>query len=1120
MPSTERLRAKLTDKLKELFQLNQPDLDFGFYRIMHAKAEQVASFIDNDLLEVIRKEFGQMDEDHRKKLKDAIDQEIQRAKEYGAADPENNPRVLEAKARYEAAKDTISAEAEIYDHLYRFFERYYDDGDFISRRYYTRETPGKAAPFAIPYNGEEVKLHWANADQYYIKTTEYFNIYRFNLSQGIKKLLSTDEADLLEMALQEETSFPEKLNVTFKIVEASEGEHGNIKASDDNKRFFIIHQPKPVELTEAGELIVNFEYRSDPQKSSQESSWRDARNSEAVETIFHALEKLPAAEDFLRGFGLKAPTEKKKDRTLLEKYIYQYTTRNTRDYFIHKDLGAFLKRELDFYIKNEIMRLDDIEKADAPKAENYLAKIRVLRKIACKLIEFMAQLEDFQKKLWLKKKFVVETNYGITLDRVPEELYPEIIANQAQHDAWVKLFAIDEIEGDAVCPAYTEPLTLNFLKANDKLVLDTRFFTDCFKARLLSSIEDFDEQCDGLLIHSENFQALNLLQERYREQVKGIYIDPPYNTGDDGFVYKDSYPSSTWLTMINERLDAGMKTLSSEGAMLISIGDEEQEHLSTLVREKYDKESFFSTLIWEKKKKGSFLSGQIAKMKDYIVCVAKELSCFAGLIGEITYESETYPCVNASNPREVRIIPAGIKSKYKEKNYFLKKGSIISAGNMNLVLVSDLIIKNGRLAQELKIEGNWRYSQNSMQTYADEGTLYITQDLYLRRIVNEPREKRMRDILLRLGYDNEADYTQYDINNLGKYGWGTNEDANDELHQILGEQYAVSYPKPSKLILQLFASLRIPDGYWLDYFSGSGTTGHAVINLNREDDGNRKYLLVEMGDYFDTVLKPRISKVVYSNDWKDGKPRNRDTGVSHCFKYLRLESYEDTLNNLVLKSDPVRDKALEASDSLKEDYLLHYLLEVESRGSQSLLNIDAFADPTRYLLKVKKPGSDEYVERAVDLIETFNYLIGLRLVHLAEPQRFNASFSRQKDPDLPQDQDTRLVLDGDLKQAEDGKWWIRKVEGWVPRNPYSPNDGLKKKVLIVWRKLTGNLEEDNLVLDTWFQKNRISTIDWEFDTIYVNCSNNLPNLRKEGDTWKVLLIEEEFMKRMWSSEGV
>ncbi|HCM15582.1 MAG TPA: site-specific DNA-methyltransferase, partial [Candidatus Cloacimonas sp.] len=119
-----------------------------------------------------------------------------------------------------------------------------------------------------------------------------------------------------------------------------------------------------------------------------------------------------------------------------------------------------------------------------------------------------------------------------------------------------------------------------------------------------------------------------------------------------------------------------------------------------------------------------------------------------------------------------------------------------------------------------------------------------------------------------------------------------------------------------------------------------------------------------------------------------------------------------------------------------------------------------------------------------------------------------------------QDQDTKLIINGDLKQVADGKWWIRKVEGWVPKNPYSPNDGLKEKVLIVWRKLTGNFEEDNLILDSWFQKNRISTLDWEFDTIYVNGSNNLPNLQKDGDTWKVRLIEEEFMKRMWDSQGV
>lgn len=122
------------------------------------------------------------------------------------------------------------------------------------------------------------------------------------------------------------------------------------------------------------------------------------------------LPKLEGADDFVTALMTPAPTEKEKDRTLLERYLLQYTSRNTMDYFIHKDLGGFLRRELDFYIKNEVMRLDDIESADAPRVEAYLAKVKVLRRIAQHLIDFLAQLEDFQKRLWLKKKFVVDTS--------------------------------------------------------------------------------------------------------------------------------------------------------------------------------------------------------------------------------------------------------------------------------------------------------------------------------------------------------------------------------------------------------------------------------------------------------------------------------------------------------------------------------------------------------------------------------------------------------------------------------------------------------------------------------------------------------------------------------------
>jgi adenine-specific DNA-methyltransferase len=325
--------------------------------------------------------------------------------------------------------------------------------------------------------------------------------------------------------------------------------------------------------------------------------------------------------------------------------------------------------------------------------------------------------------------------------------------------------------------------------------------------------------------------------------------------------------------------------------------------------------------------------------------------------------------------------------------------------------------------------------------------------------------------------------------------------------------------KPVKLFERLVHMLTPKDATIIDIFAGSGTIAHAVMNLNNAAN-KRKFVLIEMGEYFDSVLKKRIINASYSSDWQAGKPIRSGKSSSILVKYIRLESYEDTLNNLVFDDNPVRRNAIESNPLLKEDYMLRYLLDVETRGSQSLLNIDAFADPTAYSLVVKKPGSDEQVTRNTDLIETFNYLLGLRLEHMAAPQTFTASFIRKPDPELPGDQHTKLVVDGKIQQATDGKWWFRKLEGWVPADLMSPNNGKKEKVLIVWRKLTGNLEEDNLMLDEWFRKYRISSRESkEFDVIYVNGSNNLPNLKKDEERWKVRLIEESFHKLMWAMEG-
>jgi len=409
---------------------------------------------------------------------------------------------------------------------------------------------------------------------------------------------------------------------------------------------------------------------------------------------------------------------------------------------------------------------------------------------------------------------------------------------------------------------------------------------------------------------------------------------------------------------------------------------------------------------------------------------------------------------------------------------------------MNMVLHSDMIIENGVLSKDLIIEGNWRYSQEKILEYAVKGELYITQDLYLRRFVRETRYKRMKDLLPRVGSSNQQDFRAININNLFEYGWGSNEDANQELLDLLGEQYLISYPKPSKLITLLLASVRKEKGSFLDYFAGSGTTAHAVINLNREDGGKRKYILVEMADYFDTVLMPRIKKVVYAKDWKDGKPKSRDTGISHMFKYIRLESYEDALANVELKRTKEQQLTLDQSPSFRESYMLKYMLETEAKGSPSPLNIDWFDDPFNYKLLIGTGSVNETKPITVDLIETFNWLLGLKVKHIDSIRGF------------------------------------RIVEGTNPKG---------EKVLIIWRKIRDlsetdpdkiriHREEANKKLDEFFRKQQYNTLDSEYDLIYVNGDNNLMNvpLEPEGGEprYKVRLIEEEFKRLMFDVKDI
>ncbi len=1073
---TDKQRKRLITLLESLFQLDQPDLDFGFYKIMHAKATTVSNFLENDLLETIKDAFGTADETKIEATRLKYEQAIEQALSFGASDPEATDPVRKAKAVYDAAKNISANEGETYEHLYRFFERYYDDGDFMSRRYFVRETGSKAASYAIPYDGREVYLHWANRDQYYIKTSEYLTNFTFDIA----KHFSEEELVVLKS--------PERLNLHCRIVDATEGEHNNNKTTDQTERFFLISPDEPV-VMENGDLVLQFEYRPDSEKSGQAAKWQERRINEAESVILHALTGIDEANLYNEALRTEIGEGDKK-RTLLRKYLNQYTKRNTTDYFIHKDLDSFLRRELDFYIKNEIMRLDDIESASAPDVEIYLGKIKVLRTIAGHLIAFLAQLEEFQKKLWLKKKFVTDTQYCITLDRIPDAFYADIAANVGQRKEWVKLFAIDDLDG------YSEPLTEGFLKNNPFLILDTVFFPIAFKDALLASIQDLDETLDGLLIHSENFQALGLMNVKKQNHLGCIYIDPPYNSPSSEIVYKNSYKHSSWLSLMQDRIVRSLSLQGDKCSNIVAVDENEINGLHRLMMEIYSDRDITPVAI-EHNKKG--IQGDHFSFSNEFAIFAIPYSLKK--LNQTILPKEEWEYSNLRNW-------GGESERHTAKNCFypiiVRDGGIVGFGSVcnndfNPGSANILHVDGSTYVYPIDangVERKWRYERGTVENIID-----------LLKVEAKTGEKIQ---IFKAKNNNQFKTFWYG----SKYNAGDN--GTKELTKMGFKRKLFDFPKSVFTVRDTIFAVSDEFSETLDYFAGSGTTGHAVVNLNREDDGNRKYIMVEMGNYFDTVTRPRMQKVVYSKDWKDGKPISRD-GISHAFKYIRLESYEDTLNNLSFKDDDDRNQALQNDADFRQGYMLKYWLDFETKGSPSLLNVDRFDDPTGYMLKLKKPGSDQYQEKSVDLVETFNWLIGLHVDHLDQWRSYSGSFTREPDAELPSDDATRLILNGKMEETESGKWFFRKAAGSVCRVPGDMNN--MDRVLVIWRKLTANLEEDNLMLDEWFKKYRLSAPDSEFDVVYVNGSNNLQNLCQDSEGWSVRLIEKTFHQQMWDLEA-
>jgi|APTNR8051073442_1049403.scaffolds.fasta_scaffold03771_3 adenine-specific DNA-methyltransferase len=945
----------LKDFLNKLFQFESQDLDFGIYKILHYKREEIKNFIDVLLTDTVKFQ-----------LKTLSQEEIISAKgelELLAAD-EVVKKWLHARDKYEEAKLKFyetefkekidqyklverhlvavkvaeDAENKIYNHLALFFSRYYDKGDFISKRRF-----GKNEKYIVPYNGEETHFYWANQDQYYIKSSESFQKFSFKIP------VLTGHAI-----------------VNFKLIEA-QTELGNVKENEN--KYFILSDKEP--SFNSDEVDLYFEYRSfndNEKKQYTGNNKQDTLNTVAEKAIFNYFIDQPLYASLF---------EKVNDKTLLLTKLNHYTRKNKYDFFIHKNLKQFLQRELDFYIKTELVEVEDLYVSETDvyleKIRQNIKTIKAFKIIADTIIDFLSQIEDFQKKLWEKKKFVLATEWIITIDRLIEYLgeedskiiLEEVLKNRNQILEWISLFGVDSVPGSG--------FSVDELKANlhewRKFPIDTVHFSEVFKENLLNKLSEkinIEEMTDGLVIHSDNFHGINLISEKFKKQIDSIHIDPPYNTNSSGFLYKNMYKHSSWLSMMENRISSSIELLKNQGSYQCHIDENEYENLATL----FDNIGIADagTVVWDKRNPMNNGRG-IANQHEYIIWRSNY---------SFPFKKSSYRIILMLE-KAAQIIKkeGGVNDKVRQLfTDWVSGNKDLSGGEKAYKYLDD----DGNIYQSVSLRApeprkdkkfhkalihpktgkpcpvppnGFSRTPETLKKMMDSGDILFGVDE-----TTQPRQK------VKLSKDTEIQQSSMlQDSSKGKKDL-----------EPLGLRFP--YCHPTSLYSELLGnSAKEKFCKIFDFFAGSGTTFQATQLLNREDDGRRKCILIEQGDYTSTVILPRIKKIAYTFEWRAGKPKdNSMNGLGVFVKYQKLEQYEESLENI---SFTVQEKTNQQALQF-DQYIPKYFLEFETRESRTTVNTKDILDPWNYTLKVWD-GFTYDTEKAVDLVETFNYLIGLHL---------------------------------------------------------------------------------------------------------------------------------------------
>ncbi len=459
--------------------------------------------------------------------------------------------------------------------------------------------------------------------------------------------------------------------------------------------------------------------------------------------------------------------------------------------------------------------------------------------------------------------------------RVPEALRPVIAEAQAPH--W-RVFGVED-------PA---PGTFD---RRPTLPVDTAALDRDTRRALLSAVE-YDP--DGWLVRGDNYRALGALDRRFGGEVACIYVDPPYNTGND-VAYRDDFPRGAWLSMLDGRLQRARQLLAEDGVILVSIDDNEMARLRLLMDRTFGEENLLAELVWDRKT--GTTQGQFKRAHEYVLAYARDRTALNSFEFDPALEKlhdfdsgvirhSALKRVSEKNPPSEITFPAGIDYA-GEKAVFTDE---IPGSERTEIVDGPMVFEDGELAAPVTLRAGWAMRDQILE-WLETGEARDSKGQRVRRFFFSESGK--------LRYEKErATMHPQTVLRSGPDGFGSTRTGSTELAALLGEA-PVEFPKPVDLVAHLVGLCTGDGDVVVDFFAGSGTTGHAVERLNREREADVRYVLVEAGEHFETVLRPRVERVRYAPTWEGGDPVDPPgpgTDPGGIVRYERLETHGESLD--------------------------------------------------------------------------------------------------------------------------------------------------------------------------------------------------------------------------------